>query len=72
MDRAVANFAQMTGLPLADAWDAGSLLPWRLLEQAVAGLGRRREKGWIIAQAAPGALQVRATWRGKRVLWLEG
>lgn len=72
MDRAVANFAQMTGLPLADAWDAGSLLPWRLLDHAGAGLGRKREKGWIIAKAEPGSLQVRATWRGKRLLWMEG
>ncbi len=70
MDRAVANFAQMAGIPLADAWDAGSLLPWKLLDQAGAGLGRAREKGWIIAKAEAGSLQVRATWRGKKVLWL--
>jgi N-acetylglucosamine-6-phosphate deacetylase len=71
MDRAVANFAQMAGIPLADAWDAGSLLPWKLLDQAGAGLGRVREKGWIIAKAVAGSLQVRATWRGKKLLWLE-
>ena len=71
MDRAVANFAHMAAVPLADAWDAGSLLPWKLLDQAGAGLGRAREKGWIIAKAAAGSLQVRATWRGRKVLWLE-
>jgi N-acetylglucosamine-6-phosphate deacetylase len=72
MDHAVANFARMAGIPLADAWDAGSLLPWRLLDQAGAGLGRAREKGWIIAKAEAGILNVRATWRGKKLLWLEG
>lgn len=71
MDRAVVNFAQMAEVPLADAWDAGSLLPWKLLDQAGAGLARAREKGWIIAKAEAGSLEVRATWRGKRVLWLE-
>jgi N-acetylglucosamine-6-phosphate deacetylase len=71
MDQAIANFAAMGRVSLADAWDAGSVLPWRLLRKARPQLTKRHENGWVIAKPLSGALQVRASWRGKELLWLE-
>ena len=69
MGHAVANFATMARVPLADAWDAGSLLPWKLLRTARGESTRTPLKSWIIARASEGAFEVRATVRGRVVLW---
>lgn len=69
MDCAVANLARMAGIPLADAWDAGSLLPWKLLRTARNEPTGTPVKSWIIARPSDGALDVQATVRGRVVLW---
>lgn len=67
MDRAVAGLANMTGMPLADAWRAASLRPWDLLRKAGAVRGRPRSE--IVARWSGGRLEVLAAFRGNRVLW---
>jgi N-acetylglucosamine-6-phosphate deacetylase len=71
MDVAVANFAMMAAVPLAEAWDAASLRPRRLLQEAGA-LRRRSAPGMVIAQPGAGSLQIEATLLGSRLLWRAG
>lgn len=67
MDDAVAGFCRMTGAPLAEAWDAASVLPAALLKQAC-NL-RRVDLGTVIADARSGGFKVVCSIRGARVLW---
>lgn len=67
MDCAVAGFVNMTGVPLAEAWDAASVRPWELLRRA--GAVKRSEESCVLARWSGGILDVLATLRGKRVLW---
>jgi len=62
MDRAVANTVKFTGAPLAEAWDAASVLAWQ-------AIGRKaKTSSWVIADASQG-FDVVASGRGKRVLF---
>ena len=70
MDLAVGNFAAMTNSSLADAWDAASVIPARLL-RASGAVKARIDAGTIIAQIQDGVPQVVATIRGRRALWLK-
>ncbi len=67
MNDAVAGLVNMTGMPLADAWDAASRRPWDLLRKAGAVRGRPRSE--IVARWRGGRLEVLAAFRGNRVLW---
>lgn len=67
MDRAIANFAAYTGLPVADAWDAASLRPWALLKKA--GVVRSSQPESTVIASVDGGFKVLATLAGKRVLW---
>jgi len=67
MDRAVSEYVRMTGVPLAEAWDAASVRPWELLRRA--GAVKRTEESCVLGRWADGKLEVLATLRGKRVLW---
>ncbi|MHA3770885.1 N-acetylglucosamine-6-phosphate deacetylase [Verrucomicrobiota bacterium sgz303538] len=70
MDRAVGKFAAMTNVSLADAWDAASVIPARLLRTSGA-VKTRMDAGTVIARVRDGIPQVVATVRGRRVLWLD-
>jgi N-acetylglucosamine-6-phosphate deacetylase len=67
MDRAVSGMVKMTGVSLAEAWEAASVRPWGLLCQA--GAVKRMEDSCVIACWDGSELDVLATLRGKRVLW---
>ena len=69
MSQAVAYFTAATGFRLADAWDAASKGPLRLLRAA--GAVKRADPGTIIAKVGEGEFAVSAAIRGKNVLWLD-
>jgi N-acetylglucosamine-6-phosphate deacetylase len=68
MERAVAGLVRMAGVSLAEAWNAASVRPWELLRRA--GGVKRRSESVVVARWAGGELEVLATFRGTRVLWL--
>jgi N-acetylglucosamine-6-phosphate deacetylase len=67
MECAVAGFAHMAGVPLADAWEAASVRPWELLRRA--GAVKRMGESCVLARWRGGKLDVLATMCGRRVLW---
>lgn len=69
MNQAVAYFTAVTGFSLADAWDAASKEPLRLL--SAAGAVEQVDSGTIIARAGKGEFAVSATLHGNSVLWLD-
>ncbi len=69
MSEAVERYVAMTGVPLAEAWDAGSSRAWDLLRRA--GSVKRVPESTVLARWRGGKFGVLATLRGKRVLWAE-
>jgi N-acetylglucosamine-6-phosphate deacetylase len=67
MCEAVANLVKFARVPLADAWDAASLVPWALLREA--GIVRGALGSSVIARCDEGEMKVLAALRGGRVLW---
>jgi N-acetylglucosamine-6-phosphate deacetylase len=67
MNEAVANLVRFAHIPLADAWDAASLVPWALLTKA--GVVRGPLTSTVIGNFADGELKMVAALRGGRVLW---
>lgn len=70
MEQAVANLADWARLSLAEAWDCASLRPRALLRQACGNLAGLRDPGLTIARIRGGRLEICATMRRARVLWL--
>lgn len=66
-ERAVSGLVKMAGVSLAEAWEAASARPWELLRKA--GAVKRRPESVVVARWSGGELDVRATFRGTRVLW---
>ncbi len=66
-EHGVAGLVRMTGVSLAEAWDAASVRPWELLRRA--GAVKRRPESVVVARWAGGELKVLATFRGTQVLW---
>ena len=67
MREAVERYIAMTGVPLAEAWDAASARAWQLLWRA--GVAKRTPDSTLFARLHRGKLDVLATLHGKRVLW---
>ncbi len=67
MNEAVANLVRIARVPLADAWDAASLIPWALLRQA--GSVRGPLGSTVLASWTNGELKPLAALRGTKVLW---
>ena len=67
MREAVERYIAMTGVPLAEAWDAASARAWELLWRA--GAAKRTPDSTLFARLSRGKLDVLATLHGKRVLW---
>ena len=67
MSEAVAKYVEMTGVSLAESWEAASLRPWALLRTA--GAVKRVPSSTVLARWHGGRLDVLATLRGQRVLW---
>lgn len=67
MSEAVANYVGMTGVSLAEAWEAASARPWGLLCKA--GAAKRVPASTVFARWREGRLSVLATIHGQRVLW---
>ncbi len=69
MREAVERYVAMTGVTLAEAWDAASTGAWKLLRRA--GVVKRIPDSTLIARFASGKLDVLATLHGKRILWAQ-
>ncbi len=67
MSEAVERYVAMTGVPLSEAWEAGSSRAWDLLRRA--GSVKRVPDSTVLARWRGGKFGVLATLRGKRVLW---
>ena len=67
MCEAVANLVRFARVPLADAWDAASLIPWALLRQA--GAVRGALGSTVIAEWGEGEIKILAALRGTKMLW---
>lgn len=67
MREAVERYIAMTGVPLAEAWDAASGRAWKLLRSA--GAVKRVPDSTVIARFKGGKFDVLATLHGKRALW---
>ena len=67
MREAVERYVAMSGVPLAEAWDAASARPWELLRKA--GGVKRVPSSTVLARWRGGRLDVLATMGGRRVLW---
>jgi N-acetylglucosamine-6-phosphate deacetylase len=67
MCEAVERYVAMSGVPLAEAWEAASVRPWALLRKA--GAAKKVPSSCVLAQWRGGRLDVLATLHGQRVLW---
>ena len=67
MSEAVAKYVEMTGVSLAESWEAASVRPWALLREA--GVVKRVPSSTVLARWHGGRLDVLATLHGRRVLW---
>ena len=67
MSEAVAKFVAMSGVSLAESWEAASVRPWKLLREA--GAAKRVPSSSVLARWHGGRLDVLATLHGGRVLW---
>ena len=67
MNEAVANLVRMARIPLADAWDAASLIPWALLRQS--GAVRGDLNSTVLGDWQNGELKMLAALRGEKLLW---
>jgi N-acetylglucosamine-6-phosphate deacetylase len=67
MCEAVANLVRYARVPLAEAWDAASLIPWALLRQA--GAVRGALGSTVIAEWHEGEIKILAALRGSKMLW---
>ena len=67
MSEAVAKYVEMTGVSLAESWEAASVRPWALLREA--GVVKRVPPSTVLARWHGGRLDVLATLHGRRVLW---
>ena len=67
MREAIERTIAMTGIPLAEAWDAASARPWALLRRA--GAVKRVPDSSVFARMRDGKFDVLATLHGRRVLW---
>ena len=67
MREAVERYIAMSGVPLAEAWDAASTRAWELLRRA--GAVKRIPDSTLFARWHTGKFDVLATLHGRRVLW---
>ena len=67
MSEAVAKYVEMTGVSLAESWEAASARPWALLRKA--GTVQSVPSSTVLARWHGGRLDVLATLHGPRVLW---
>ena len=67
MREAVERYVAMSGVPLAEAWDAATVRPWNLLRAA--GAVKRIPASSVLARWHGGKFDVLATLHGQRVLW---
>ncbi len=67
MREAVERYVAMSGVPLAEAWDAASGRAWALLRRA--GAVKRVPASSVFARWRGGKFDVHATLHGARVLW---
>ncbi len=69
MREAVERYIALTGVALAEAWDAASIGAWKFLRRA--GAAKRIPDSTLIAEFTNGEFDIVATLHGKRVLWAQ-
>ena len=67
MSEAVAKYVEMSGVSLAESWEAASVRSWALLRKA--GAVKKVVPSTVLARWNGGRLDVLATLHGRGVLW---